>query len=179
MAETTSSNNGRRLAWRFMCCCRGSNSDFSAQQIADATEMSRHRAAAFLRQLFKEGRLEVTWHGRSSATNRYRLIDASPLAEKTHKPKRAKAMQRVWNSCRIMRAFTLDDVIATAQVAHSTAKRYVKSLQRAGLIRVRGTEHGITIYRLNVDCGQAAPELTPDGIFAPTRRTFYPYREDL
>lgn len=162
-----------------MCCCRNRKVTFSAEQVADAAEMTKSRANAFLRQLFKEGRLAIDWEGRTNLTNRYHLIDDSPIVIKRRRLPRAKAKQRVWNSCRIMRNFTLNDIIVTAQVAESTARRYLYALKRCKLVRERKAEDGTVIYRLNYDCGQAAPEMIEDGVYAPSRECFYPYQEEL
>ena len=59
----------RRLAWRFLCICKANNTDFSAQQVAAATEMNTASSRRFLRQLLRQGRLEVVWEGRCGLTH--------------------------------------------------------------------------------------------------------------
>lgn len=178
MAQVKRSTPLRHSAWLFMCCCRNRKVSFSAEQVADASGMPKCLANRFLRDLYREGRLTLEWKGRTGLTNRYWLNDDSPLKRQSQFAK-IKASQRIWNSCRIMRNFSIEEIMVTARVARSTVKRYLNALQRAGLIRIRAVEEEMVIYHLNVDCGALAPELIDDGIYAPTKSKFYPYREAL
>lgn len=170
----------RRLAWRFLCICKANNTDFSAQQVAAATEMNTASSRRFLRQLLRQGRLEVVWEGRCGLTHRYRLLDSSPLPlyQRSQRRKRPLVRQRIWNSCRILRNFSDVEVAATAQASLITTQRYLAALERCRLLRRLAVEGSANRhYRLNVDLGYESPEPGTDGVYAPSRQQFYPYKE--
>ena len=166
----------RRLAWKFVCCCTG---PFSAAQIAEATGMNCEQAKQFIRYLMNLGRLERQWTGRDGLTHQYRLLDKSPLPAANRRQKRPLALQRVWNSCRMLKVFSEDEVVATSMVAEKTASRYIRSLFKARLLRLVHDEELGPLYRVSVDVGASHPEVKPDGVYAPSRGTFYPYREGV
>lgn len=81
---------------------------------------------------------------------------------------RRQARARIWQSMRILRAFDLPTLCATAEAQHDNAKRYVRALARAGVIRVarpkqNGVKGGQTLYRLPLDLGPHAPRVQNDG----------------
>lgn len=168
----------RRLAWRFLCICKREGADFSAVQVAEATEMNTGSARRFLRQLLRQGRLEVVWEGRCGLTHRYRLQDDSPLPlfQRKQRRKQPLVQQRIWNSCRILRTFSDVEVAATARASLITTRRYLSALERSRLLRRLATEGSARHYRLNVDLGFESPELRTDGVYAPSRQQLYPYK---
>jgi hypothetical protein len=166
----------RRLAWKFVCCCSG---PFSAAQIAAATGMSCEQSKQFVRYLMNLGRLERNWVGRDGLTHTYRLLDKSPLPAANRRNKRPVALQRVWNSCRMLKVFSEDEVIATSMVSERTASRYIQKLFKARLLRIIQDEELGQLYRVSVDVGASHPEVKVDGVYAPSRQTFYPYREGV
>ncbi|WKE64363.1 hypothetical protein PVT67_11805 [Gallaecimonas kandeliae] len=169
----------RQDAWRFVCCCFKAGDSFSVEQIAAATEMHTENAKAFIRKLVQHGRVERTWQGRCSLTHRYRLLDDKPLPhQQTRKQLRPNARQRAWNSCRMLRTFRPEEITATSGVASSTVRRYLRALERARILRrIHDTEVG-ELLRLNLDLGAKPPEPRLDGVYAPSRDRFYPYKEE-
>jgi DNA-binding IscR family transcriptional regulator len=79
-----------------------------------------------------------------------------------------RARDRAWQSIRILRQFTLADLVATAEIGRDNARKFVLGLRRAGYVReVRekrnGHRGGYAIYRLTRDTGPHAPRMQSDG----------------
>lgn len=79
-----------------------------------------------------------------------------------------RARDRAWQSMRILRRFTLPDLIATAEISADNARKYVRGLRRSGYITIdtpkaEGKKNGHEIYRLTRDTGPKAPRLQKDG----------------
>lgn len=171
----------RRLAWQFLCLCHAREHDFSAEQVAQAVGMNSENARIFLGLLNKAGRLERVWEGRCALTHRYRLLDVSPLPLFQRKQRRKQPLvhQRIWNSVRILRMFTVAEVAATARASEITTRRYLRALERSRLLRVVNREEGRVLYRLNLDSGIEPPQVQRSGVYVPSRQQLYPYREEL
>ena len=170
----------RRVAWQFLRLCYDRGSDFSAEQVAEAVGMNSENARVFLAQLNRAGRLERVRQGRTALTHRYRLLDASPLPLYQPKQRRKQPLvhQRIWNSVRILRMFTVAEVAATARASEITTRRYLRALERSRLLRELRTDDGRQLYRLNVDTGSESPRVERGGVYAPGRQQLYPYREE-
>jgi hypothetical protein len=70
---------------------------------------------------------------------------------------------RIWTSMRVMRRFTLPELIVTAQAGESNARCYVGELHAAGYIAIavphrRGTIGGHQVWRLVRNSGPHAPQ---------------------
>lgn len=79
-----------------------------------------------------------------------------------------RARDRAWQSIRILRVFSLPDLVATAEIGEDNANKYVRGLERAGyLLRVRekrnGCKGGYAVWRLMRDTGPVAPRLQTNG----------------
>ena len=79
-----------------------------------------------------------------------------------------RARDRAWQSMRILRRFSLPDLMATAEVGQDNARKYVRGLARAGYLRVvkakaNGHKGGHAVYQLVRDTGPRAPRLQKDG----------------
>ena len=78
---------------------------------------------------------------------------------------------------RVMRRFTLPDLVATAEIGRRNASEYCRGLLNAGLIRVdtprrSGTKSGNVIYLLIKDIGPKAPRLRRNGTtYDPNQHT--------
>lgn len=80
-----------------------------------------------------------------------------------------RARDRAWQSMRILRTFTLPELVATADITPSNAKKYVRGLCTAGYVRVarakdNGRKGGHALYRLVRDTGPHAPRLQINGL---------------
>jgi hypothetical protein len=82
----------------------------------------------------------------------------------TRKP---KARDRAWQSMRILRQFTVIDLMATAEMTHANASAYIRALARSGYLRVaqpaKSVLGGQAVYQLVRDTGPYAPRLQTDG----------------
>lgn len=79
-----------------------------------------------------------------------------------------KARAQAWQSMRIMRTFTIPDILATADIGEHNLRRFILRLERAGyLARVKSNNNGQagsrTIYRLARNSGPKVPVLWNDG----------------
>lgn len=163
-----------REAWQFMLTSRN---PVSAKMIADATGMATESAKAFIRKLQAQGRLQRVWVGRDSLTHTYRVIDRSPLPAANRKLKRPPAAQRIWNSCRMLRTFSADEVVATAQVAESTVMRFIRGMQKANLLKTMADPDLGQLYRVAFDLGSKPPVIQADGVYVPSRDKLYGFKE--
>lgn len=71
--------------------------------------------------------------------------------------------EKVWTSMRVMRQFSIRDLVATAEASESTVRKYVRHLLQAGYIRVTHRTNfrllNDTTYRLVRNTGPAAPRV--------------------
>lgn len=87
--------------------------------------------------------------------------------------RKARARDRVWSSMRILRRFSLPDLVSTAECNRDNIRKYIIALTRAGYLRVavakqNGRKGGHQIWALARNTGPAAPRLQTDGrIFDP------------
>lgn len=76
----------------------------------------------------------------------------------------AKGRSRMWQSMRVLRTFTVADVMASAEVGASAARKYVLYLRKAGYLscivpRESGRTGGHAHYRLLKNTGPFAPRV--------------------
>lgn len=79
-----------------------------------------------------------------------------------------RARDRAWQSMRILRQFSLPDLVATAEIGQANARKYVIGLRRSGYLvlareKDEGRAGGHEVYRLVRDTGPRAPRLQSDG----------------
>ncbi len=75
---------------------------------------------------------------------------------------------RIWQSMRVLRQFSLPDLVATAESGYANTRRYVRGLVNSGYLRLvqpvaSGRRGGYAVYRLVRDTGPHAPRLQIDG----------------
>lgn len=89
----------------------------------------------------------------------------------------APALQRVWQSMRIMRSrFSVGELITTAESGKSQTQKYVTALHRAGYLRlaqsrVNGRPGSHNAWALVRDSGPVAPIVRYDGSAVYDRNT--------
>ncbi len=90
-----------------------------------------------------------------------------------------RARDRAWQSMRVMRRFTLPDLVATAEIHEDNAKKYVRGLVRSGYLRIavekdNGRKGGHAVYQLIRDTGPRAPRMQTDGsAYDPNEHRIY------
>ncbi len=72
------------------------------------------------------------------------------------------ARARAWTSMRILRRFTIADIMATAEIPRQNASKYLVALEKAGFLaresdNVSGRPGSLIIYRLARNTGPDAP----------------------
>lgn len=87
------------------------------------------------------------------------------------------ARARAWNSMRILRSFTLADLMRTAEIREENADHFIRAIRRAGFIRVEKPNRGsrtATVYRIVRDTGPLAPIPWKNGeVLDQNTRTIY------
>lgn len=101
------------------------------------------------------------------------------------RPQGGEVHQRAWNSIRVFKRFTSDQVEATADIRRNNLSKYLKALHQTGyLVRVRpkqnGKSLGHAVWRLARDSGPRAPIVRTDGsgVYDPNQDTLYPARDE-
>lgn len=167
--------SNRRLAWTYIC--QFGTKKFTVAEVAKGTGMTTNSAKYFISKLLKAQRLEVIGEYKSMMINEYRVIDSTPLpCVGPWRAKRPKVMQRLWNTCRIMKKFSYLELRATAQVGEKNARIFVSALVKSRILRKVETPDGV-LYRLNKDLGPLHPEIMSLGIRCQNSRTYYPFKE--
>ena len=166
----------RQLAWSYIKQLGGK--EFTGMQIVQAVELNNSRTKSLISMLVELGRVELVDKGPSLLKNRYRVVDPSPIPNrflKKKRPNRPKVNQRLWNSCRVLKVFSLHDLCATSSAALSTGSNFLRPLMKAKIIRkVKGPDG--ELYRLNANLSSACPEITADGVMIKGR--FFPFQEE-
>lgn len=89
------------------------------------------------------------------------------------------ATQKVWQAMRVLRRFTVADLVATAEVGESLARKYVRALAQAGHLvnarpRVSGRPGSWELWQLLRDSGPQAPiKRTHGGVYDPNSGCSY------
>jgi len=167
--------SNRRLAWTYIC--QFGNKKFTVAQIAKGTDMTNNSAKYFISKLLRENRVEVIGEYKSMMLNEYKVVDTSPLPlGGPWRSKRPKVMQRLWNTCRIMKKFTFHELRATAQVGEKNTRLFIRALVKSRIVREVNTPDGV-LYRLNKDLGPLHPEIMSLGIRCQNSETYYPFKE--
>ena len=95
---------------------------------------------------------------------------------------RRTARDRIWQSMRILRRFTLPDLAATAEAGENNCLKYTRELTAGGIVRVikpheSGHKNGHIIWFLVRDLGPKSPRLRKDGtLFDPNTDAVLPGR---
>lgn len=93
-----------------------------------------------------------------------------------HRTSGSEVRSQAWTSMRVMRRFTVGEIVATGSIGEDNARRYVRALERAGyLTRVRDVVIGeigsCIIYGLVRDTGPLAPiAWLTGGCYDPNKR---------
>jgi len=95
-----------------------------------------------------------------------------------HRQRRAR--DKAWDVIRVMRRFTLPELVAAAEIGPDNARKYCAGLRASGYLRVvqpkaNGRKGGHLVYQLVRDTGPHAPRLQSDGTtYDPNLHRVYP-----
>jgi len=86
--------------------------------------------------------------------------------------------QKLWQSMRIMRRFTLPQLMATSGATESPTRAYVNALKRAGFLAVRRPAQGMAgayaVYQLLQDSGPQHPTTNSiQVVYDPNRDSYH------
>lgn len=78
------------------------------------------------------------------------------------------ARYRAWQSMRILRRFTLPDLVATAEINNNNAQKYVDALSKGGYLRLvkpraSGVKGGHAVWQLVKNTGPNPPRIWSNG----------------
>jgi len=78
------------------------------------------------------------------------------------------ARYRAWQSMRMLRRFSIPDLVATAEISNANVSKYVRRLLHAGYLRVAqekrsGIAGGHTVYQLIRNTGPSQPRCRSNG----------------
>lgn len=161
--KTPGVGSHREMAWKEMI----TRTTFTVGEVASAVGIERNKVSTFVQFLLKKNRLATV---KSQRPYKFKVLDNTPLAFgkgqragegiKSHR-KGNKPRQRMWNTMRVMRVFTVLDLMMAAEVQRNTAHTYLMRLKRAGYVRVTkpgGNRHGErAIYLLVRNSGPKSP----------------------
>jgi len=79
------------------------------------------------------------------------------------------ARYRAWHSMRMLRQFTISDLVATAEIGVSNVGKYLLALKACGYVRVTspkrdGVRGGCELYRLVKNTGPKPPRCRSNGM---------------
>lgn len=151
--------------------------EFTIPDLTDECDLAYHTIFRYLGSLVRAGYLEVdrnpesspakAWRGGSGVPHVYRLVrdNISPPRVRADGSEidHHKGTQRMWNTIRSRKIFTLSDLHALSSttqhpVARSAAMMYLKYLEYAGYVKkIKGTELARATYRLVINTGPKAP----------------------
>lgn len=79
---------------------------------------------------------------------------------------------RIWNSMRVLRSFSRQELVSTAEAQPSNVRQYVLGLVRGGYVKAltsvdRGKKGGGAEFQLIRDTGPVAPRISHRGVVDP------------
>lgn len=125
----------------------------------------------------------------------YSIISASKprLAQgrstKSTRQHKKTGRQKIWNSLKIQRVVSIDDLVCLASVTEANASKYIRKLVSAGYVRVK---HAVDIarpnseikghastYQLLRDTGRLCPIVREDGCWDQNEQQLYPFNTQV
>lgn len=189
-----SMNTNAEAAWRWMC----QQESFDLLELVDASQLKLGNVYLVVRRWLASGHLRCVYqkpYGRrvSFRGSRYQVVDtaAEPqfgsgnriTSRKKRRIRRKTIQQKMWNTMKISRFFTLSDLAITSGVDESGASTFTTLLIRAGYVRpVQKIEHfkmkgDRNRYQLIRDTGRFAPMVraNQEGCWDQNEQQFYPF----
>jgi hypothetical protein len=186
-------SRSREHAWLYMKKC----DIFRAVDVAKAAKMDLPHCQSMISRFKRRGYIEtVCGCGTADSPFVYKIIEGSTprfgagnrsLTNTNNRPSGRKKtkQQMMWNTIRISRCFSIEDLLMTAFVSDKHAYWYLIRLERAGYIKAVNRvntkranqeimfEH--TRYKLVRYTGARAPIVRPDGLWDQNEQVLYPF----
>lgn len=178
-------------AWLWMC----KQDSFDMSELLAATDVKQANLYALMRRWLASGHLSCVVEGALRqrevfGSNRYQVSDVnSPpkfgtnqgirTSRKKRKSRRKTSQQKMWNTMKISRVFTLAELAMTSNSTSNHAGVYAKALAKAGYVKVqaRAMPHRgeVAKYQLLRDTGRFAPIVRKNGCWDQNQQRLYPF----
>lgn len=147
---------------------------FTVIDLAADASTSHRNAWRYLSEFRRAGFVRVARRGAKGRRAVFALaMDARATAPGEETGRTVTARARLWRSARILQTFTIADLTVTADAGHRNARRYLRALRKAGIVRVirRGVRGSRGMYALANDIGPMAPRRHRNGSLAEAFRS--------
>jgi len=177
--------NKRKEAWEYA----STHAQFTVSEVANAVSMSLEQCRAAIMIWLNKGYLRyLTGTGKSGDSRKYSIVpDAEPQFGGVCRIRAKTKRQKIWNSMKISRVFTVQSVMVTSESSHVGALSYINMLEKSGYVKkLSQTETGrlhpsqvrqFATYQLIRDTGRRAPATRKDGCFDQNELVFYPFKK--
>ena len=178
-------------AWLWMC----KQDSFDMSELLAATDVKQANLYALMRRWLASGHLHCVVEGTLRqrevfGCNRYQVSDVNQppkfgtnqrpyTSRKKRKSRRKTSQQKMWNTMKISRVFTLAELVMTSDSTSNHAGTYAKALTKAGYVKVqaRAMPHRgeVAKYQLLRDTGRFAPIVRKNGCWDQNQQRLYPF----
>jgi hypothetical protein len=179
-------NSQRQLAWQWL----KNQKTFTKKQLTDAVEITASAANGLITFLREQKRIKQITARKGCIGAKYKVVNTDYLQFgsgsrkgcRNTKGKKGSAKQRCWSTMRVLRAFTIGDVAAGAEVAVCTAATYIRKLTQTGFVRcIQGVDkandnHSVARFRLIHNSGPLYPIVCDDSVYDQNLEKRHPYQ---
>lgn len=178
-------------AWLWMC----KQDSFALRELLAATELKQANVYGLMHRWLESGHIHCVVEGALRqrevfGCNRYQVSDVNEppkfgtnqgpyTSRKKRKSRRKTSQQKMWNTMKISRVFTLAELAMTSNSTSNHAGTYAKALTKAGYVKVqtRAMPHRgeVAKYHLLRDTGRFAPIVRKNGCWDQNQQRLYPF----
>ena len=178
-------------AWLWMC----KQDSFDMSELLAATDVKQANLYALMRRWLASGHLSCVVEGplrqrEVFGCNRYQVSDVNEppkfgtnqgtcISRKKRKSRRKTSQQKMWNTMKISRVFTLTELAMTSNTTSNHAGVYAKALAKAGYVKVQAKamphRGEVAKYQLLRDTGRFAPIVRQNGCWDQNQQRLYPF----
>lgn len=178
-------------AWLWMC----KQDSFDMSELLAATDVKQANLYALMRRWLASGHLRCVVEGplrqrEVFGCNRYQVSDVNEppkfgtnqgtcISRKKRKSRRKTSQQKMWNTMKISRVFTLTELAMTSNSTSNHAGVYAKALAKAGYVKVQAKamphRGEVAKYQLLRDTGRFAPIVRQNGCWDQNQQRLYPF----
>lgn len=178
-------------AWLWMC----KQDSFDMSELLAASDVKQANLYALMRRWLASGHLSCVVEGplrqrEVFGCNRYQVSDVNEppkfgtnqgtcISRKKRKSRRKTSQQKMWNTMKISRVFTLTELAMTSNSTSNHAGVYAKALAKAGYVKVQAKamphRGKVAKYQLLRDTGRFAPIVRQNGCWDQNQQRLYPF----
>lgn len=178
-------------AWLWMC----KQDSFDMSELLAATDVKQANLYALMRRWLASGHLSCVVEGALRqrevfGCNRYQVSNVNEppkfgtnqgtcISRKKRKSRRKTSQQKMWNTMKISRVFTLTELAMTSNSTSNHAGVYAKALAKAGYVKVQAKamphRGEVAKYQLLRDTGRFAPIVRQNGCWDQNQQRLYPF----